>query len=97
MTLYRERLMTARSCLVLFTVMLCLSFSIVQSEQSFAKDPEIKPEEVVAKHLKSIGQPEILATIKSRVVMGTASAEFFHGVIRTPDFDNVKETHKRWE
>ena len=43
------------------------------SENSFAKDPEITPEEVVAKHLKSLGTPENLAAIKSRLVTGTAS------------------------
>jgi tetratricopeptide (TPR) repeat protein len=51
----------------------------VKSERPFAKDKKITPEEVVAKHLKSIGKPEIVASIKSRTVLGTASVEFITG------------------
>ena len=65
--------MMRMSSFVLLIMVLCLSLGILQSENSFAKDPEITPEKVVAKHLKSLGTPENLAAIKSRLVMGTAS------------------------
>jgi hypothetical protein len=38
-------------------------------EIAFAKEP-VKPEELIAKHLASIGSPQSLAAVKSRVVQG---------------------------
>ena len=73
-----------RSYPVLLTAILSLSLGILQSDKSFAKDKEIKPEEVVAKHLESIGKPDALAAVKSRMVMGTASVEYIQGVYETP-------------
>ena len=78
-TNHRPRLLMERSYPILLTAILYLSLGIVQSDKSFAKDKEIKPEEVVAKHLNSIGKPEILAAIKSRAMRGAASAEFIQG------------------
>lgn len=37
-----------------------------------AKDEKLKPEELVAKHLASIGSPEARAAVKSRLVAGTS-------------------------
>lgn len=71
--------MMNRRYLILLRIILCLSLGILQSEKSPAKNDEIKPEEVVAKHLKSIGKPEILAAIQSREVSGSASVEIIQG------------------
>jgi hypothetical protein len=46
---------------VLFVALFCLVLCDGFSEKSFAKDPKLKPEELVAKHLESIGSPEALA------------------------------------
>ncbi len=82
----RVRLITERSFPVLLTAILYLSLGILQSEKSFAKDIEIKPEELVAKHLNSIGKPETLAAIESRSVEGTASVQFIQrGFGRLPN------------
>ncbi len=65
-------------------VWLCMSLGIYQ--ESFTKDIGLKPEEVVAAHLKSIGSPKILETIKSRLIRGTASLMIIRG-----GFGNVSE------
>lgn len=62
-----------------WTVILCLCFSVVQSERIFAEDKKFTPEEVVAEHIKSIGGPEAVAGIKSRFFAGSASVEFISG------------------
>ncbi len=41
-----------------------------------AKDEKMKAEELVAKHLASIGTPEALGTVRNRAVVGTAQAIF---------------------
>ena len=56
-----------------------LSLGLTRSEKSFAKDKGPTPEEVVAAHLKSIGNPEFLASIKSRGMSGKASVQFIQG------------------
>ena len=71
--------MATKGRLILFTVVLCISLGIARSEKLFAKDKKLKPEEVVAAHLKSIGSPKALEAIKSRVIMGTASVVFTQG------------------
>jgi hypothetical protein len=76
----QQRVKIERSHTVWVAAILCLFLGTLQSDRSFAKDTEITPEEVVAKHLKSIGKPEILAAIKSRAFIGTASAEFIQGL-----------------
>ncbi len=76
---HREDLMMRRSYLVLLIIALCLSLGILQSEKSLAKDDEIKPEEVVAKHLNSLGEPRNLAAIRSRMIRGSASLELIQG------------------
>lgn len=62
-----------------WTVILCLCFSAVQSEKAFAKDKKLTPEEVVTEHIKSIGDPGAVAGIKSRFFTGSASVEFISG------------------
>ena len=68
--------MINRHYLVLWTAVLCLSFGIARSEKSFAKEKELKPDELVAAHLKSIGSPQVLAKVKSRVFTGTTMVHF---------------------
>jgi hypothetical protein len=68
----KEESMAKKHGVTLLTIILCLSFSVSRSERSYAKDKKLTPEEVVAKHLESIGKPEILSTIKSRAVYGLA-------------------------
>lgn len=43
---------------------------------STAKDEKLKPEELIAKHLDSIGSPEKRKAIKTRVTTGTAQVAF---------------------
>lgn len=52
---------------------------MVWSESSFAEEQKLEPEELVAEHLKSIGNPEMLAGIKNRGLGGTASVNFIQG------------------
>src|SRR5579863_3950743 len=43
------------------------------------KDEKLKPEQLIEKHLASIGSPEKLQAIKSRVTTGTSHVEFTVG------------------
>lgn len=64
---------------LLLMTALCLSFSFSGSGSSFAKDSDLTPEEVVAAHLKSIGSPDVLASIKNRGIAGVAKVNFIQG------------------
>ncbi len=44
-----------------------------------AKEPKLKAEEVVARHLASIGSPEARAAAKDRIVSGSAKVVFLQG------------------
>jgi hypothetical protein len=48
----------------------CLLLVVVATEMALAKEPELKAEDLIAKHLASIGQREAIAAAKSRVVQG---------------------------
>ncbi len=62
-------------------VHLFIAFALVLSgmAQSFAKDKGLTAEEVVAAHLKSIGDPGLLGKIKNRGMSGKSSMEFVQG------------------
>ena len=66
---------------IIFSLIL-LVFSIPGFSQRDSKDlPKLTVEEIVAKHLTSIGAPEAIAAAKSRVMMGQG---FAVGEIKTP-------------
>jgi hypothetical protein len=75
----KEVFMATKSCLIPLAAMLCLSLSMTRSDESFAKDLKLKPEEVVAAHIKSIGSPKALEAIKSRMIKGTTTVIFTQG------------------
>jgi hypothetical protein len=57
-----------------------LTFGIALNFQTaLAKEPGLKPEDLVAKHLASIGSPEAIAAAKSRVVEGKVHFSFQTG------------------
>jgi hypothetical protein len=64
---------------ILLAIALFSSWSFNGSQSAFAKDPDLTPEQVVAAHLKSIGSPEVLATIKNRGIGGDATVQFIQG------------------
>lgn len=68
---------------LLIAFALGFSLSLARSESSFAKDKGLTPEEVVAAHLKSIGDPALLASIKNRGMSGKTSVEFVQGGVGT--------------
>ncbi len=51
-------------------------FSVVLGPSLAAKEPKMKPEELVAKHLDSIGTPEARAAIKTRTAVGNGQIIF---------------------
>ena len=64
---------------LLLATALCLSFSFNGSQISFAGNSDLKPEDVVAAHLKSIGTPEVLESVKNRGIAGVAKVNFVQG------------------
>ena len=68
---------------LLIAIALGFALSFARSESVFAKDKKLKPEEVVAAHLKSLGRPELLASVKNRGMGGSASVEFVQGGVGT--------------
>ena len=75
--------MKVRAMNLFIAIALGFSLSPARCESSFAKDKGLTPEEVVAAHMKSIGDPELLATIKNRGISGKASVEFIQGGVGT--------------
>ncbi len=71
--------MKVRVVTLTITVALGFALSLARSENVFAKDKKLKPEEVVAAHLKSIGNPELLAGIENRGMGGETTVEFIQG------------------
>ncbi len=69
------------------SVVACLALLLLvgSSENVRARDEKIKPEELVARHLASIGTPEAIAAARTRVMGGTAQVNFRlggHGELR---------------
>jgi hypothetical protein len=63
----------------IFTLM-CVSILLIPSGKFFAKDLDLTPEQLIATHLKAIGNPKVLAGIKSRSFKGTCSVHFIQGM-----------------
>ena len=59
-------------CSVL-AILLCLAFN------SFSKDEDLKPEDLVAQHVKSLGSPDALAQTTTRSITGTSTFKFISG------------------
>jgi hypothetical protein len=74
-----EAIMKVRGINLLLAIALGIFFGLTRSENSFAEDKELTPEAVVAAHLKSIGTPELLASIKNHGMSGKTSVEFVQG------------------
>ncbi|MBN2242054.1 MAG: hypothetical protein JW793_05140 [Acidobacteria bacterium] len=70
---------------ITFSIAVALGFalSLDHSGSVFAEDDKPEPEEVVAAHLESIGNPRLLAGIKNRGMSGNASVEFIQGGVGT--------------
>jgi hypothetical protein len=73
--------MNKRNGFALVMAVLGLCVSIAGSPMILAAKDSLTPDEVVARHLKSIGSPEALAAVKSRAIKGTASVRFSKGSI----------------
>ena len=65
--------MTRQSLAVLFLGVMMLGSSAARLN---AKEEKLKVEQLVAKHLASIGTPEALAAVHSRSIAGTAQVIF---------------------
>jgi hypothetical protein len=59
--------------------LLCLALAVFQTQDSFGKDDELKPEDLVSKHIQSLGSPEVLAQITTRNISGTSNFKFISG------------------
>jgi hypothetical protein len=64
-------------------IALGVSLLLAQPGNAFAKDKGLTPDEIIAAHLKSIGTPDLLASIKNRGMIGKTSVEFIQGGVGT--------------
>jgi hypothetical protein len=76
---YQEAFMSKRRVIFLLFVVFCLEYGIVQSGLLRAAEIEMTPEQLVAEHLKSIGKPEAISGIRSRVLSGISMVQFIQG------------------
>jgi hypothetical protein len=59
---------------------LCLSLFVSKTEKSYAgSNEDLTPEKLIATHVKSIGDPAILATVQSRMFVGSTNVDFIQG------------------
>lgn len=71
--------MAMKKHLILFAAVAVLALIAWQSQNSYAADKKLKPEELVAEHLKSLGSPEALQSFKTRQMVGSAMVKFIIG------------------
>lgn len=57
-------------------VFVCMSITGLQATSAIHPDDKLKPEDVVAKHLESIGTAEVRAKQKSHIILGVATGTF---------------------
>jgi hypothetical protein len=62
-------------------IFLFLLFTVIHFENICAKDKKPTAEEIVAKHLESIGSAEKLAAVKSRTIYGIVAAKRAFGTV----------------
>lgn len=75
----RARAFVAVLCMIALGLMLTTSNSLTSSAAAAPPGPvadKMKVEEVIAKHLASIGTPEARVAVKSRIIQGTTQATF---------------------
>jgi hypothetical protein len=63
----------------IIAILLCIVFA--GFHVSPAKDKKMKPEELIAEHLRSIGNSDLLSQTKSRAFVGTTNVRFVQGAI----------------
>ena len=71
--------MIVRKRLGLLAVVACLCIPAIPFRAVYSNDKEITPEELVEKHLKSIGTPERIQAVDSWGISGKADVEFILG------------------
>lgn len=71
--------MNVRAIRLIITTTLCCFLSAALFESSLAGDREFSPDVIVASHLRSIGDHELLKSVKNRGMSGKTSVEFFQG------------------
>lgn len=68
--------MLLKSTIVAPAMFLLLVFAVSMAPSLGAKDEKLKPEQLIAKHLESIGSPAKLKEIKMRTTVGTTHVDF---------------------
>jgi hypothetical protein len=70
--------MSKANRLLWLTLILILSFTSAQGQEK-----KLTAEEVIAAHLKSIGTPEAIKAIQSRIISGVSGVKFIQGMVGT--------------
>jgi hypothetical protein len=68
-----------------WVAMMLLLTSVASSNMSLAEDKKLTPEALIAKHLQSIGSPDLLAKTEARAFIGTTKVRFVQGAIGEMD------------
>jgi hypothetical protein len=62
-----------KKALLPFFLLSLFTFTFAQDKKDTKNLPKLTPDEIVAKHLESIGSPEAIAAVKTRVIMANGS------------------------
>jgi len=63
------------ACVILFSAYSSLSFA-----GNASNDSGLTPEKIIAEHVKSIGGPSLLSSVKTRAFVGTTDVDFIQGM-----------------
>ena len=71
--------MARRNLIPLLTLLIILIFCFPGTQISFSQAITLTPEKIIDAHVKSIGNPEVLNSIKNRGINGTVTVQFIQG------------------
>jgi hypothetical protein len=88
---------TRRNYIHLFSAILCFAVCVAQTGLLIGQDQALTAAELIARHVKSLGNPADVAQIKSRGISGKAAVQFIQGAkggISNGQFICVSEGNK---
>ena len=66
--------------MLVFCSLFFAPISVISDAEPANADSELTPEKIIAEHIKSIGSPSILSSVKTRAFIGSTDVEFIQGM-----------------